>query len=511
MQFTIARAAAGAASFAVLAAVAGTGAVPAAADETRNNRVLVVLADFEDQHHADAGTDRAGIAQRYFGAEGSLQSYYRAVSRGRLSYVPAVPDKVLGPLTLPWHANCDPRAARQEIERQLPQRGLTKGKDYDSLSIVLPRVPCGWAGLAQVGGPVSWLKAGKGGPTPAALAHEFGHNLGLPHQPRRVCPGGDLGACGGPAEMGRKSPMGGGGAGPGLSATQLIHAGWLAAGEHQRVTASGTFVLRPLYGGQKGVRALEVPLGHDRLVLEYRRPEGSLDGRLNGVYAYRVSGDSYRSADPLSPSAGDRDGAVTNLHDAAAKLTVTVGAVEADSATVTVTLNGVTPPAGSGTAPAVVVPPENPAASAPATPVPDPDGADGADEPADGDDPTGTPADPTASAPADPTGSAPPASVPPASAPAPRGGGATTPAMPSPPTAGGGGRPTGPVTPPAATRSNDPEADPGADHDKDLAHTGGNGTALALTTAAGATLVATGALLLRRRNRGGGRRARARR
>ncbi|MFD4906317.1 metallopeptidase domain-containing protein [Kitasatospora purpeofusca] len=494
MQFNIARAAAGAASFAVLASVAGTGAVPAVADETRSNRVLVVLADFEDQHHADAGTDRAGIAQRYFGAEGSLQSYYRAVSRGRLSYVPAVPDKVLGPLTLPWHANCDPRAARQEIERQLPQRGLTKGKDYDSLSIVLPRVPCAWAGLAQVGGPVSWLKAGKGGPTLAAVAHEFGHNLGLPHQPRRVCAGGDLGACGGPAEMGRKSPMGGGGAGPGLSATQLIHAGWLAAGEHQRVTASGTFVLRPLYGGQKGVRALEVPLGHDRLVLEYRRPEGSLDGRLNGVYAYWVSGDSYRSANPLSPSAGDRDGAVTTLHDAAAKLTVTVGAVDADSATVTVTVNGVTAPAGAGTAPAVVVPPENPAASAPATPVPDPDGADGADEPSDSDDPTGAPADPTASVPAEPTGSAP----------APRGGGATT-------SAGREGRTTAPVTPPATTRSNDPEADPGANPDANLAHTGGNGTALALTTAAGATLVATGALLFRRRNRGSGRRARARR
>ncbi|MBP0451153.1 hypothetical protein J5Y04_16625 [Kitasatospora sp. RG8] len=94
MQFNIARAAAGAASFAVLASVAVTGAAPAAADETRTNRVLVVLADFEDQHHAEAGTDKAGIAQRYFGAEGSLQSYYRAVSRGRL---PAVPDKVVGP------------------------------------------------------------------------------------------------------------------------------------------------------------------------------------------------------------------------------------------------------------------------------------------------------------------------------------------------------------------------------------------------------------------------------
>ncbi|MFB7619186.1 LPXTG cell wall anchor domain-containing protein [Kitasatospora sp. NPDC056181] len=477
MQFNIVRAAAGAASFAVLASVAVTGAAPAAADETRTNRVLVVLADFEDQHHAEAGTDKAGIAQRYFGAEGSLQSYYRAVSRGRLSYVPAVPDKVVGPLTLPWHANCDPRAARQEVERQLPQRGLTKGKDYDSLSIVLPRVPCAWAGLAQVGGPVSWLKAGKGGPTLAAVAHEFGHNLGLPHQPRRVCAGGDLGACGAPAEMGRKSPMGGGGAALGLSATQLIHAGWLAPGEHQRVTASGSFTLRPLYGDEKGVRALEVPLGHDRLVLEYRRPAGSLDGRLKGVYAYRVSGDSYRSANPLSTSAGDRDGAVTTLHDTAAKLTVTVGALDADKATVTITVNGVTAPTGTTTAPAVVVPPGNPTASAPASPVPDPDGQD---EPADTDDPTG-PDDPTASA------QAPQASQ-------------TTEATEA----------TAHATPaPTAGRSGDTGAGAGAD--ANLAHTGGNGTALALTAAAGATLTAAGALLFRRRNRGGGRRARTQR
>ncbi|MCX4690060.1 hypothetical protein OG401_38195 [Kitasatospora purpeofusca] len=191
------------------------------------------------------------------------------------------------------------------------------------------------------------------------------------------------------------------------------------------MTASGTFVLRPLYGGQKSVRALEVPLGHDRLVLEYRRPEGSLDGRLNGVYAYRVSGDSYRSANPLSPSAGDRDGAVTTPRDAAAKLTVTVGAVGADSATVTV--NGVTAPAGAGTAPAVVVPPENPAASAPATPVPDPDGADGADEPSDSDDPTGAPAPEEAGPPPPPAGKAErlPPSRPPRP-PAPRSGTATS-------------------------------------------------------------------------------------
>ncbi|MFB8303004.1 hypothetical protein [Kitasatospora purpeofusca] len=499
MEFTIARAVAGAASFAVLASVVVTGAAPAAADESRSNRVLVVLADFEDVHHAEAGTDKAGIAQRYFGAEDSLQSYYRAVSRGRLSYVPAVPDKVIGPLTLPWRANCDPRAVRQEIERQLPQRGLAKGKDYDSLSIVLPRTPCAWAGLGQVGGPVSWLKAPKGRVGLTAVAHEFGHNLGLPHQPRRVCAGGDLGACGAPAEMGRKSPMGGGGSGLGLSATQLIHAGWLASGEHVRVTASGTFTLRPLYGSGKGVRALEVPLGKDRLVLEYRRAEGTLDGRLNGVYAYRVSGDSYRSATPVSASAGDRDGAVTTLHDTAAKLTVTVGAVDADKATVTVTVDGVTAPTGTATAPAVEVPSASPTMSAAATPVPDPDGGD---EPEDTDDVTG-PDGPTASATAAQGGGA-TGRVTPAPTSATRGGGAAT--LATNPAAT-----SAPASSPATTVTAGPsgEADAGAN----LARTGGNGTVLALTATAGLTLTAAGATLFRfrRRNRGGGHRARAQR
>ncbi len=106
-----------------------------------------------------------------------------------------------------------------------------------------------------------------------------------------------------------------------------------------------------------------------------------------------------------------------------------------------------------------------------------------------------------------------------ASATAAQGGGATVRVTPAPTSATrGGGATTTATTPvttsapassPAATVTAGPsgEADAGAN----LAHTGGNGTVLALTATAGLTLTAAGAILVRRRNRGGSHRARVQR
>ncbi|MFJ3929046.1 hypothetical protein [Streptomyces sp. NPDC090029] len=339
MRIRLNRVAAAAGATAVLCAGSGILAPAAAADDTRKNRVLIVMLDFQDRTHANPGASKANYADRYFGAEDSLKSYYDHVSRGQIDFVPAVSEKVIGPFTLPMSgARCQARDIRKTTQALLEAKGFKNGEDYDSLSMVTPRIACRWSGLATLGGNVSWIQSPSGSTNQGVLVHEFGHNQGYPHQRGILCKDGNLTNCG--KGKGLMSPMVSGNVRYALSATQLIRSGWLSESEHQRVKSSGTFTLRPLYGKQDGVRALEVPLGKDKVLLEHRPPTGGLDAGLGGVYAYRVVNDNYANAAQIRVGSNDGDGAVTTLSDAAHKLKISVTSTEADGAKVSISLNG---------------------------------------------------------------------------------------------------------------------------------------------------------------------------
>ncbi|OII65543.1 hypothetical protein BJP40_01230 [Streptomyces sp. CC53] len=331
----------------------GVVASTAAADDRRENRVLVVMVDFQDRAHVGPAAVKADFAAKYFGAENSLKSYYDRVSSGKTAYVPAVPEKVIGPFKLPMKgAGCNAGEIKMKTLELLEAKGLKRGEDYDSLSMASPRIGCSWSGLGSIGGPYTWIQAPNAFANLGVVVHEFGHNLGYPHQPGIVCQDGRLTDC--VNGRGGKSPMGGGGGTRvGLTATQLIHSGWLTAAEHQRVTSSGTFTLRSLYGKQGGLRALEVPFGEDKLVLEYRRPEGGLDEGLDGVYAYRVTKQKYAGALQLRVGTNDGDGAITRFTDTAHKLKVSVTAKDAAGARVEISMNGEAPPTDTAAAPPV--------------------------------------------------------------------------------------------------------------------------------------------------------------
>lgn len=344
----------------VLASTAATAAyAQAAAGQAPADRrtVQVVMVNFSDSTLDGAAKLESTLKSAYYGKSGSLTSYYNEITRGRTVFGPAGgtdagANQVIGPLTLPMAAACDNVRIAEETQRALAGKGVAENT-YDHVSIVFPnkKAKCDFAGLGTVGGGKTWMPDEHF--SVDTLVHEFGHNLGYHHHLRLRCPDGDLGA--GCKEDGtsHKTVMGDGGSAAGLTSPELIHNKWLTGEEIAEVSQSGTYKLRPLNGDGSGLRALRIPLGGgtDRIVVEMRAKAGSLDGAVQGVHAYRVTGDDYTRSALIDPTA--RDGkapdadavrAGAELTDTAHKLRVKVVTSGRREATVAVSLDGVAAP-----------------------------------------------------------------------------------------------------------------------------------------------------------------------
>ncbi|WP_299538838.1 LAETG motif-containing sortase-dependent surface protein [uncultured Streptomyces sp.] len=328
-------------------------------------RVLVAVVGFNDATFPDENLVMKNVEQSYFGADNSLAGYYKKMSQGQFTFVPAAESKAVGPYHLDLSQNpCNADAVHQQTVKALEADGYVKDEDYDSLSIIEPAEggECAWAGLGSVPGPNTWMNLGGDEASEALLVHEFGHNMGYGHHARDYCPEGDLSRC---AEDGtsHKTPMGSGGSIVGLVAPELIHSGWLGGGQARTVDTSGTYDLVSLHGEQSGTRALDIPMGDDRLVIEYRHEvnfstkEGKLDSTLEGVHAYRVEDGNYATSiflDPTAEAGEGADDAISTLTDKEHGIEVKVVTSGGGSATVAVSLNG--KPAPADAAPATADP-----------------------------------------------------------------------------------------------------------------------------------------------------------
>lgn len=349
---------------AVAAALTAAAAAPAPATDADavepERRVQVAMVNFTDSRIPDAGKLETALKDDYFGATGSLTSYYNEVTGGATTFKAADGDGVSGPVDIDLAATgCDTGKINDLTRKALAAQGISEDS-YDHLSLVFPseKAGCDWLALGTVGGGTTWMPVGADGKmSMTALVHEFGHNFGYSHHTRLRCPDGDLGA--GCEEDGtsHKTPMGGGGWEAGLTSPELLHNKWLTGGEVAKIGKSGTYTLRPLYGKGDGVRALDIPLGDDRLVVELRHESGSLDGEIQGVHAYRVPEGKYAESglvDPTpdadestggdAPADADALKAGAKLTDEARKVEVEVVKAGDEAATVRVSLDGVAAP-----------------------------------------------------------------------------------------------------------------------------------------------------------------------
>jgi hypothetical protein len=321
---------------------------------------VVTIQNGDTENERTQLADTTYLRNVFFGGSGSLTSWMPAVTHGQLNFVPAGEGVFVAQPNAALRdgdrGRCLSEAARSTAEGFLSARGIA----WDSMAVVFDIGSCGWGGLGQLPGKITWYP-----PRPglSAIVHEFGHNLGYPHQPKRDCTGGSVASCRLNGVSGT-SPMGGGGSGRGYSAVELMHSGWVEAGWLVRTSRPASFTLKPLHSpaSTTGTRIVEFwASSSTSYVIEARAASSSgVDSSFANSPAlkvYSVSNRDYRNAWLVNPGG-------TVIMDPAHKLTVTLRS----ATTVEIAATGAVSAKPSPSRTAAAAASASPAVSVPASP-----------------------------------------------------------------------------------------------------------------------------------------------
>ena len=218
----------------------------------------------------------AGVA---FNNTNSVAAYYAASSYGQLTLT----GDVFGWYTIPdTNATCATDTWASSAVAMAAAAGVTLSA-YDNVVYAFPTVSsCGWAGLAQMPGNLSWLN-GIGAMNLRVVAHELGHNFGTHHASTLSCTVGGVrvslaasAADCSTSEYGDPFTVMG-------QASQYEHTnysrgnfGWLQSSDTLTVTTTGDYALQATETTGTGVvRALRMArTSSSFFTLELRRPSG---------------------------------------------------------------------------------------------------------------------------------------------------------------------------------------------------------------------------------------------
>lgn len=191
------------------------------------------------------------------------------------------PNDVVGKYAVAMPAACDYWSVAERLRAKAKRAGIRL--DRYRRFLYLADLPCSWWGIATVGGTNAWVDTSKGLRL-RVVAHEIGHNFGLPHSRSLNLLTGAVAEYGDNTDV--MGSSGSGSYGP-YGKTFIAWLGWDAMPPVTETTAPGIYRIATYDAPFDGMpRALRVPFGMAPSAHYFAR-------RAKGVYVYRVRTD-YR-------------------------------------------------------------------------------------------------------------------------------------------------------------------------------------------------------------------------
>jgi hypothetical protein len=273
------------------------------------NNVLVILMQYADQPTQPFTQAAAQMVYGGGAGSGSVAEYYKEVSAGLLTLNVTVTPWMQSAVNKP--ATCDNTGSiyTSTGNALATAAGYALG-NYQHYVYVFPSLSaCGWAGLAYVGGPQSYIN---GYNYTSVYGHELGHNFGLLHAGSLTCANKVIGGSCSVTEYGDQFDIMGNSSTMHINAQQKDYLGWLPTSSVLTQSAgSGTYALTPVELGGGTTYAVTVPTRANRTYwMEYRQPIGFFDQAMSTV---PNNGVQVRVESPFEWVAGNDDTQVLDM------------------------------------------------------------------------------------------------------------------------------------------------------------------------------------------------------